>query len=144
MRNPLTAFMAPSRIDVRSVMPSYDWARQAAKERLTVVSGFNSRLENDVLHFLLRGQANIIILLARRMYTRIPQTWHKPMQQGRLLIVSISNALRQSQTEAARRNRYAATIATNIVLPSLPPAESSLRTLYDNLLAQGRTVHLLV
>lgn len=144
LTEPLTAFMAAGRVDIRAVMPSYDWARSAAHERLTVVSGFSSRLERDVLDFLLRGRGGIIIVLARRMYARIPAAWQEAMEQDRLLIVSISNDVRQSRTNAARRNRCVASIAMEVVMPSLPPEDSSMRPVYDDLTAQSRPVRLLV
>ena len=144
LSEPMTAFMAPSRIDIRSVMPAYDWARQAAREGLTVVGGFSSRLEQDVLSYLLRGRGGIVVVLARRMYARIPEAWQEPLQQGRLLIISTGNEMRQSRQSAQRRNRYIASIAAEVVFPSPPPADSSLRPIYDDLKAQGKPLSLLV
>ena len=144
LNEPMTAFMAPSRIDIRSVMLVYDWARQAARDGLTVVGGFSSRLEKDVLGYLLRGRGGIVIVLARRMYARLPEAWQEPLQQGRLLIISTGNEMRQSRQSAQRRNRYIATIAAEVVFPSLPPADSSLRPIYDDLAAQGKPLHMLV
>ena len=144
LSGPMTAFMASSRIDIRSVMPAYDWARQAAREGLIVVGGFSSRLEQDVLGYLLRGRGGIVIVLARRMYARLPEAWQGALQQGRLLIISTGNEMRQSRQSAQRRNRYIATIAAEVVFPSLPPADSSLRPIYDDLKAQGKPIRLLV
>ena len=144
LSGPMTAFMAPGRIDIRSVMPAYDWARQAAREGLTVVGGFSSRLEQDVLSYLLRGRGGIVVVLARRMYARPPKAWQEPLQQGRLLIISTGSETRQSRQSAQRRNRYIASIATEVVFPSMPPADSSLRPVYDDLTAQGKPLRLLI
>ena len=140
----MTAFMASRRIDICSVMPAYDWARQAARDGLTVVVGFGSRLEQDVLGYLLRGRGGIVVVLARRMYARLPEAWQEPLQQGRLLIISTGSEMRQSRQSAQRRNRYIASIAAEVVFPSMPPADSSLRPIYDDLKAQGKPIRLLV
>lgn len=144
LREPMTAFMSPGRVDVRAVMPAYDWVRAAAREGRTVVGGFSGRLERDVLDFLLRGKGGIVIVLARRMYVRIPEEWQQPLEQGRLLLVSITNEVRQSRANATRRNRRIADMATELVFPCLPPEDSSLRPIYDNLTAQGRPMRLLI
>ena len=144
LNEPMTAFLAPSRIDIRSVMPAYDWARQVAREGLTVVGGFSSRLEQDVLSYLLRGRGGIVVVLGRRMYARIPKALQEPLRQGRLLIISTGNETGQNRRSAKRRNRYIASIAAEVVFPSLPPADSSLRPIYDDLTAQGKAVSLLV
>lgn len=71
-----------------------------------MVSGFSSKLEQDVLHFLLKGSQPVILVLARRMYKAIPEELRKPLAENRLLIISVSTAVRQSKATALMRNRY--------------------------------------
>ena len=80
-----------------------------------VVSGFSSKLEQDVLHFLLKGSQPIIIVLARRMYKVVPNEFKEPLAQNRLLIISVSNAIRQSKVTAMARNRYVCEMADRIL-----------------------------
>jgi predicted Rossmann fold nucleotide-binding protein DprA/Smf involved in DNA uptake len=80
-----------------------------------VVSGFSSKLEQDVLHFLLKGSQPIIVVLARRMYRNIPDGLKEPLAQNRLLIISVSNAVRQSKVTAMARNRYVCEMADEIL-----------------------------
>ena len=95
-----TAFLASSTISSETVLRCYDWATEMRNRGECVVSGFSSKLEQDVLHFLLKGSQPIIIVLARRMYRDIPDELKEPLAQNRLLIISVSNAVRQSKVTA--------------------------------------------
>lgn len=99
-------FMASRTIPSDEVLRCYDWASERAAAGDCVVSGFNSRMEQDVLHFLLRGKGKVIIVLARRMYKVIPEEWQQPLSEGRMLIISTTSATRQSRQTALARNRY--------------------------------------
>ena len=68
-----TAFLASSNIATETVLQVYDWATDMRSSGECVISGFNSKLEQDVLHFLLKGSQPIILVLARRMYKIIPK-----------------------------------------------------------------------
>ena len=109
-----TAFLASSTISSETVLRCYDWATEMRNRGECVVSGFSSKLEQDVLHFLLKGSQPIIIVLARRMYRDIPDELKEPLAQNRLLIISVSNAVRQSKVTAMARNRYVCEMADKI------------------------------
>lgn len=66
------AFLASNTISSGTVLKVYDWATDMRNRGECVVSGFCSKLEKDVLHFLLKGSQPIILVLARRMYKVIP------------------------------------------------------------------------
>lgn len=110
-----TAFLASSTISSETVLQVYDWATEMRNRRECVVSGFSSKLEQDVLHFLLKGSQPIIIVLARKMYKAIPDELKEPLAQNRLLIISISNAIRQSKATAMIRNKYVCEMADRIL-----------------------------
>ena len=111
---PKTAFLASSTIPSDEVLRCYDWATGGHEG--CVVSGFSSRLEQDVLHFLLRAKVPVIMVLARRMYKEIPEELKAPLEQGRLLIISTSTAARQSRATALARNRYICELADRIMM----------------------------
>ena len=139
-----TAFLAPSRIDIRSVMKCYDWATDMCRSQSCVVSGFSSRMEKEVLQFLLRGNQPIIIVMSRRMYAKLPEEWQKPLEQERLLIISVSDDVRQSRTNALRRNLYVAQLANDVVMPNVPPKDSSLHEIYTQIVSEGKPLHFLI
>ena len=110
-----TAFLASSTIPPDMVLKCYDWATEMAKEGKCVVSGFSSHLEHEVLHFLAKGKQPIILVLARQMYKQIPPELQPLLDANRLLIISVSNAVRQSKATAHTRNKYICEIADQIL-----------------------------
>lgn len=108
-----TAFLASSTIPPEMVLRCYDWA--AGKHEGCVVSGFSSKLEKDVLHFLLKANCPIILVLARQIYKVIPEELKEALEQDRLLIISTTNAVRQSKVTALSRNRYICELADKIL-----------------------------
>jgi hypothetical protein len=108
-----TAFLSSSTIAPDMVLRCYDWA--AGKHERCVVSGFSSKLERDVLHFLLKSKCPIILVLARQMYKVVPEALKDALGQGRLLIISTSTAVRQSKVTAFARNKYICEIADSII-----------------------------
>ena len=108
-----TAFLASSTIPPDMVLECYDWA--TAKHEGCVVSGFSSKMEQDVLHFLLKAKCPVILVLARCMYKVIPADLKETMEEGRLLMISVSNATRQSKVTAHARNKYICDIADKIL-----------------------------
>ena len=101
-------FLASRQVPSNQVLPCYDWATTRSKAGDCVVSGFSSKMEKDVLHFLLKGGSPIIVVLARRLYQKLPETWQKALQDNRMLIISTSDTVRQSRQTAIARNHYIA------------------------------------
>lgn len=116
LKLPKTAFLASNTISSESVLLCYDWATEMSRQGRCVVSGFSSKLEKDVLHFLLKGNQPIIMVLARQMYKVVPTDLKEALEQNRLLIISTSQAVRQSRATALARNRYVCEMADEIML----------------------------
>lgn len=112
---PKIAFLASNAIPLDMVLKCYDWAVQMANKGKCVVSGFSSHLEKDVFHFLIKGKQPIIIVIARRMYKQVPPEWELLLKKNRLLVISVSDAVRQSKQTALKRNRYICDVADRIV-----------------------------
>ena len=110
---PKTAFLASHTILPDMVLKCYDWA--ATNHEGCVISGFNSKMEKDVFHFLVKGKQHIILVLARQMYKKIPQELQSLIDDNYLLIISVSNAVRQSRTTALARNKYICEISDHII-----------------------------
>ena len=121
---PKTAFLASSTIPTDMVLRCYDWAQEMSRGKQCVIGGFSSHLEKNVLHFLLKGTCPIILVLARQMYKRIPEELQPLLDNGRLLIVSTSNATRQSRITAHTRNRYICEQADEIFMVGVTEASS--------------------
>lgn len=116
LKLPKTAFLASNTFSSEIVLRCYDWATEMRRQGRCVVSGFSSKLEKDVLHFLLKGNSPIVVVLARRMYKIVPADLKEALEQNRLLIISTSHAVRQSRATALARNRYVCEMADEIML----------------------------
>lgn len=118
---PKTAFLSSRKISPQSVMTCYDWATQQRKDGRCVISGFHAQLEKDVLHFLLKGKQPVILVLGRSLYKQLPEELIKPLEENRLLIVSVVSQLtnRQSANTALIRNKYIIENANEVVFGSL-------------------------
>lgn len=115
LKLPKTAFLASSTIPTDMVLRCYDWATQMAKEEQCIISGFSSHLEKEVLHFLMKGRCPIILVLARQMYKQVPLELQTLLDDNRLLIISVSKAVRQSKSTAFARNKHICEMADNIL-----------------------------
>ena len=118
---PKTAFLCSRQAPASVVLKCYDWATAMRSSGECVVSGFHSQIEKDVLHFLLKGRQPVILVLGRAMYKNIPDEFAVPLAEKRLLIVSVSNELRQSEQSADKRNRFIIDIADKTVFGFLRP-----------------------
>ena len=129
-----TAFLASSNIASEMVLRVYDWTTDMRSRRDCIISGFNSKLEQDVLHFLLKGKQPVILVLARRMYKVIPKELQEALTQNRLLIVSVSNAARQSKDTAMMRNRWVCKTADRILFVGVTEQSSlyALKAAFNN------------
>ena len=119
---PKTAFLASSTIPPDMVLKCYDWA--TSKHEGCIISGFSSKLEKDVLHFLIKGKQPVIVVLARQMYKQIPRELQSLLNDNRLLIISTSSATRQSKATALERNKYICEQADHILFVGVTPSSS--------------------
>lgn len=121
-------YFASSKIASLSVLPTLDWAAETAqREDVAVVSGFHSKMEREVLDFLLRGKCGIICVLARSIYQKVPDRYTTVLAAGRVLFISPrkSSSTMTSRLLCRKRNEYVATISDELVFSSLT-MESSL------------------
>lgn len=137
-------FLAPSHISSLSILPTMKWASEmACRDDVAVVGGFSSRMEEEVLRLLLQRRCGIILLLARQLYKSLPEVWQQPLADNRLLIISTSRQTRQSRQAAFERNMKVCELADQVVMPTAPPKESSLYTIYEQLSRAKRLTTLL-
>lgn len=110
------AFLCSQTVSSGAILRCYDWATQMVDSGKVVIGGFQSKIEKDVLYFLLKGGQPVIIVIARKMYKELPNELTKLMNEGRLLIISTApNAVRASKDTANKRNSYISEMADEIV-----------------------------
>lgn len=124
-------YFASGTIASLSVLPTLDWtAGVARREDVAIVSGFHSKMEREVLDFLLRGKCGIVCVLARSIYKRIPDKFREAFDSGRVLFIVPfkTSATRTSRHFCQQRNEYVASISDELVFSSLSP-KSTLSTI---------------
>lgn len=138
-----TAFFCSRKMSSLGIMRSYDWATEQRDKGQCVVSGFQSDIEKDVLHFLIKGKQPIVIVLARKLYKKIPEEYINPINEGRLLIVSACpNEVRCSIKNAAIRNEYILSICDSVTFGYISP-DSSLNTIKEKAAEMGKVIDIL-
>ena len=115
---PKTAFLCSRQVPATTVLKCYDWAIAQRQACNCVISGFHSQIEKDVLHYLINGTQPIIIVLARGLKINIEPQFEKPLEQGRLLIItpfkkSITHVTKQTATI---RNKLMLALTDNIMV----------------------------
>lgn len=122
-------FLAGSKIAVQSMFPVLDWASDVAShDDISIVSGFHSHLERQVLEFLLQGKCGIICVIARSLYSKIPSVFKSAYQNDRVLFISAEKQHRTSKESAYRRNKLVASLSDVLVTPIIS-ADSSISTI---------------
>lgn len=115
---PKIAFLCSRSIPASAVLKCYDWAIEQREKGNCVISGFHSQIEKDVLHYLLKGNQPIIIVLARGLKEKIEPELKTPLEQGRILIVSPfdRNVKRVTERTAEIRNKIIIELADKITV----------------------------
>lgn len=135
------AFLCSRTVSSGAILRCYDWATKMADGDNVIIGGFQSKIEKDVLHFLLKGRQPVIIVIARQMYKELPNELINPMNEGRLLIISTSpNAVRVSKGTANKRNSYLSEIADEIVFGYISK-ESSLNNIFQMFIEKSQILY---
>lgn len=100
------------------MLKCYDWAIQEREKGNCVISGFHSKLEKDVFHYLAKGNQPIILALPRGLKTRWEPELKEHLKSNRLLIVTPfdTKAKRVTKETAFIRNRLMVDLADEIVI----------------------------
>jgi len=113
-----TAFLCSRKVPASAVLKCYDWAILQREKGNCVISGFHSKLEKDVLHFLLKGEQPIILALARGLKERVEPEFQQAIDQGRLLIITpfSEEVKRVTEQSAGIRNKMMIDLADKIAV----------------------------
>lgn len=107
------------------ILKTCDLAQKLRDTNTTIISGFHSPVERECFNVLLDSRANLIVCPARGLTSmRIPREYLKPIEDGRLLLVSaFSEKQRQpNSTMSERRNRFVAALADRVFIAYASPS----------------------
>lgn len=113
-----TAFLCSRKVPASIILKCYDWAIQQREEGNCIISGFHSQIEKDVLHYLLKGNQPIIVVLARGLKQKIEQEFLEPIEKGRLLIITpFEEKVKRVTSETAKvRNQMMMELADKLAI----------------------------
>ena len=112
------AFFCSRKCPSHLILKSYDWAIEQRDKGVCIISGFHSKIEKDVLDFLLKGSQPIIMVLARNMKKRFPVEQRKAIKENRMLVISPFDykVTRNSKESCYKRNEVILELANEIVV----------------------------
>lgn len=118
LKLPKTAFLCSRNIPASAVLKCYDWAIEQRDKGNCVISGFHSKIEKDVFHYLLAGTQPVIMVLARGIKVKIEPELKAAIDVGKLLIVTPfgNNVKRITAETAEKRNRFMIELADEVVI----------------------------
>lgn len=117
------AFHCSRRCPASVVLKAYDWAKMMRNEGKCVISGNHSQIEKDVVHYLLKGNQPIILVLARGLKKRVEPELAEAIARARLLIITPfrSSIVRVTQETANERNDFMAEISDELFVAYAQP-----------------------
>lgn len=112
------AFFCSHQCPPENVIKCFDWANHVKDGTDTIISGFHTPIEKDVLKILLRGNCPIISVLARGLKKKLESELQKAIEQKRLLIITPfpEKVKRITEETAIRRNQMIAELADEILV----------------------------
>ena len=105
------------------ILQTYDLAQKLRAAGVTVIGGFHSPMERECLRILLRSPHPVIVCPARGLPKRVPSEFRRPLEQGRLLLLSpfADTVSRADEETAHQRNRFVAALADKIFVAYAAP-----------------------
>ena len=119
LENHKTAFFCSREPSPDVILKTLDLAKEWREQGKTIISGFHTPVEKEVLHILLKGKQPIVISPARCVVNmRIPQEWRKGVDEGRILLISpFEEKQRRVTAELCDiRNEFVANLADEIFI----------------------------
>jgi len=136
------ALFCSSQAPASIILQVHDLAQRWRVDGPTIISGFHSPAEQEVLAVLLRGPQPVIVCPARSLTgMRLKPAYRTALDEGRLLLLSsFPETVRRATTETAyQRNRFVAALADQVLIAHAYPGSKTAQ-LAQELTEQGRLV----
>ncbi len=145
IQNPLLAVFSSVKCPAALILKAHDTARELSESGQTVIGGFQSPAEKEMLTVLLRGQSPIVICPARGLEgMRIPAGWRPKLEGGQLLLVSgfSGSVKRPTEDTVHARNQLVAQLASEVLIVHAEPG-GKISALVDNIRTNRKRVKFL-
>jgi len=141
LRNHKIAFLCSQKCPASIILKSYDWAIDQREQGKCVISGFHSKIEKDVFHYLLKGSQPIILAEGRGIKQKYNPEIIKAINENRLLIITPfdKSATRITEKTAIQRNEFMAALADEIFIAYASP-NGKLQKLISQIQSNGKLI----
>ncbi len=122
-----TAFLCSTKCPGDQVLAAYAWARRQCDERSTVISGFHTPVEQDVLAILARRDANILWVPGRDLPQKLAAVLATALEEQRLLILTpfdYGKPSRPTRESCSQRNQFILRRTSNRFIAHAAPGSS--------------------
>ena len=118
-----TAFLSSAIKTSEAIENVEKWLKTIDYNNICIISGFQSEIERLVLDSLLKTEAKIIFVMAKKLFNACPQKYKEAVKNGRMLIITPYNTNDSVVTKqtARKRNFYVINHAQSIVVGSITP-----------------------
>lgn len=119
LSQPLVGVVSSRQCPASLILAAHDWAKAAREQKLNLVGGFHSPVEQEVLRVVLKGTGGAVLCPARGLEgMRLSAEQRKALEAGRLLLVSpFGEGVRRADSQKAeRRNRLVVGLASRVLV----------------------------
>lgn len=118
INNYKVGFLCSRKVPAEKILKIYDWAIEQREKGVCVVSGFHSKIEKDVFHYLSKGKQPIIVVLARGMFLRLPDELRRLVADDKLLIITEfkKSIKRTNERTALKRNELILNLSQEVTI----------------------------
>ena len=119
LKNYKIGFLCSRKVPAGIILKTYDWAIKQRDEGRCIVSGFHSKIEQDVFEILLKGNQSIIMVLARSLKKRWSEEILEAVNKEHLLIISPFKEKKDRVTseQAYKRNELIFNLSNQVFIP---------------------------
>ena len=139
LKNHKIAFLCSQKCPASIILKSYDWAIEQREQGNCVISGFHSKIEKDVFHYLLKGDQPIILAEGRGIKQKYNPEITQAIKENRLLVITPfdKSTTRITQKTASQRNEFMASLADEIIIAYASP-NGKLQKLISKIQSNGK------
>lgn len=121
--HPKTAFVCSQRCPGTALLRATDWVKKLDPAITTLLGGWHTPVEREILRIALRRGIPTIIAEARTPRAIVPPAWREGLAAGRLLIVHplTEAGPRITANHAAERTQWVLALAETIVVAHATP-----------------------
>lgn len=127
MSRPILGLLCSRRCPGDVVLASYDASRRLDPAGHTVLGGFHSPMERQILEVLLVRKVPAVVVVPRPLRgMRVPGCWRNSLEEGGLCLLSSVEAgnRRCTRAMAERRNALVAALSDEVFIPFAVPGGS--------------------